>query len=92
MWRAEGSETTESGEWRFERFLAVVKNERLFTRWRQQVQEIEQAYRDAGLLRTPERRMPSFFDQTWDHAAMHANQTWETKRMKPAHGAAPPNI
>lgn len=92
VWRAEGSETPEPGEWRFERFLAVVEDARLFERWGQQVQEIEQAYRDAELLRAPERRMPSFFDEVWDHCALHVNQAWESHRVRehafPLEGAA----
>ncbi|WP_146009480.1 hypothetical protein [Deinococcus planocerae] len=82
VWRVEGSETPEPGEWRFERLLAVVEDERLFERWVRQAREIEQAYRDAQLLRAPERRMPSFFDEVCDHCALHVNQAWESHRVR----------
>lgn len=82
VWRAADSETPEPGEWQFERFLAVVEDERLFERWAQQAREIEQVYRDAGLLRAPERRMPSFFNEVWDHCSLHVNQAWESHRVR----------
>ncbi|WP_216327742.1 hypothetical protein [Deinococcus aestuarii] len=82
VWWAEGNETPEPGEWGFERFLAVVEDAEVLTRWAQQAREIEQAYRDAELLRAPERRMPSFFDEVWDHCALHVNQAWESHRVR----------
>lgn len=82
VWRAPGSETPEPGEWQFERFLAVVEDEEVLTRWAQQVREIEQAYRDAELLRAPERWMPSLFDEVWDHGSLHVNQVWESHRVR----------
>jgi len=82
MWQAEDSERPEPGEWGFERFLAVIEDEHLLTRYAAQVQEIEQAYRDAGLLLAPERRMPSLFNEVWSHCALHVNQAWESHRVR----------
>lgn len=82
VWRAEGSETPEPGKWRFERFLAVVEDEQLMEQWAQQVYEIEQVYREAKLLLAPERRMPSFFNEVWDHCSLHVNQAWESHRVR----------
>lgn len=82
VWRAVDSETPEPGEWRFERFVAVVEDEGVLMRWAQQAREIEQAYRDAELLRAPERRMPSFFNEVWDHGSLHVNQAWESHRVR----------
>ncbi|EYB66427.1 hypothetical protein DEIPH_ctg139orf0158 [Deinococcus phoenicis] len=82
VWRAEGSERPAPGEWQFERFLAVIEDEHLLMRYARQVQEIEQAYRDAKLLLAPERRMPALFNEVWDHCAMHVNQAWESHRVR----------
>lgn len=82
VWRAEGSETPAPGEWQFERFLAVVEDEHRLMRYAGQVQVIEQAYRDAGLLLAPERRMPTVFNEVWDHCALHVNQAWESHRVR----------
>lgn len=81
VWRGAASEMPEPGEWAFERFLAVVEDEGRLEQWARQARDIEQAYRDAELLRAPERRMPSFFNEVWDHCSLHVNQAWESHRV-----------
>lgn len=69
--------------------MAVVEDGDLFKQLATRVQAIETAYLEEGRLADPRRRLPGFFDEVWDHAAVHINQAWASHRVQ-AHDFALP--